>query len=173
MIYCPPTFSGLECSTHCAVKTVLCSFFYIFLWVKILTRGVKPSGDRRRKENLRLVPIIRELVESCPPEQTVQLKTLHTCHTGDTAQWRCLRCSPTDRLGMLWGWHREHTECNYSATHTLVLEWWHHTEYRPHTCMTNRDRCHSPPNVSKKDKAAFVLVTSLHLLHYLYSDLRI
>lgn len=47
--HCSPTFSGFESSAHCAVEAALCSFFYIFLWVETLTRGMKPSVDKRAK----------------------------------------------------------------------------------------------------------------------------
>lgn len=46
------------------------------------------------------------------------VEKLQTCHTDDTVEWWCLRCSPRGRWDTSPGWHRGHTGCNSSATHT-------------------------------------------------------
>lgn len=76
------------------------------------------------------------LVETSSPELAGSVETLHTCHIGGTAELWCLHCRLLGRWDMLQGWHRGHTGCNYSATHTSSLGWWHHTGYRTHTCRT-------------------------------------
>lgn len=97
------------------------------------------------------------------------VEKLHTCHTGGTARWLCLRCSPPSKLGMLKGWHREHTGYNYSATHTLGLGWWHRTAYRTHTCRRQEGQRSFNPGYLKRDNTVVSVLqnpfSSLHCLH--------
>ncbi len=152
MSHSAPTFSGLESSAHCAVEATLCSFFYIFLWMETLTRRMEPSMDGREGLN-KPIMLKTKLVQTSSPELTGFVETLHTCHIGGTAELWCLHCSPPDRWGMLQGWHRGHTGCNYSATHTLGLGWWRHTGYRTHTCRRQGGQRSFYPGYFKEDKA--------------------
>lgn len=91
--------------------------------------------------------------EADPLELTGFLETLLTCHTGGTAQRWCLRCSPPGRWGMLERWHRGHTGCNYSASHTLSLAWWRHTGCRTRTYRRHGGQRSFNPGYFKEDNA--------------------
>lgn len=148
------TFCGLESSTHCAVEATVCSFFYIFLWMKTLTSCMEPPLDNREGLGLRLQMRKNKkdkIVKTSSTKVAGLVETMHTCHIGGTAELWFLHCSPPDRWGMLQGWHRGHTGCNYSATHTLGLGWWHHTGYRTHTCRTQRRQRSFYPGYIKED----------------------
>ena len=155
MSHYAPTFSGLERSAHRAVEAALCSFFYIFLWVETLTGGMKPSTGRRT--SLDMCQLLQRISWDVSFWAGSFTEILHTCHTGGTARWRCPRCSPAGRPGMMQGWHREHTGCNYSATHTSGPGWWHHTGYRTHTCRWWGSRGHLIQVTSKKDEVITAL----------------
>lgn len=110
------------------------------------------------------------LVETSSPELAGSVETLHTCHIGGTAELWCLHCSLLDRWDMLQDWHRGHTGCNYSATHTSGLGWWHHTGYRTHTCRTQERQRSFYPCYFKEDNAIqHYCKNPIHTLHVQHS----
>lgn len=109
---------------------------------------------KKRKGKVKGQLCFKKNVQSSCSELTHLVEILLTCHIGGTAKSWCLHCSPQGRSDKWKGWHRGHTECNYSATHTLGLGWWRHTGYRTHTCRINsRQRSLSHTYYFKKEKA--------------------